>query len=122
MKRLICCFVLSAVALFADVTGKWSGTGKATSTDGDTQVMTLSMELKQNGNDITGTVMTGDSGDRYSLAGTVNGDVLNLKVETDQATYVVTLTLKEDHLTGEATADHGGAKVTVKLDFKREAS
>ena len=122
MKRLICCFVLSAVALFADVTGKWSGTGKATSPDGDTQMLTLSMELKQTGNDITGTVMTGDSGDRYSLSGTVDGDVLNLKVETDQATYLVKLTLKEDHLTGDATADHDGAKVTVKLDFKREAS
>ena len=119
MTRLICCFALSAVALFADVTGKWTGTGKSTGGDGDTHNMALIMELKQTGNDITGTVTSGDSGDQYALAGVVDGDVLNFKVQANDDTYVVKLTLKEDRMTGEANASRGDVKMTVKLDFKR---
>jgi hypothetical protein len=119
MTRLICCFALSAIALFGDVTGKWTGTGKSTGGDGDDHTMTLNMELKQTGNDVTGSVMTGDSGDRYNLAGMLDGDVLNFKVEADAATYVVKLTVKEDHMTGEANASRGDGKMTIKLDFKR---
>jgi len=119
MTRLICCFALSAIALFADVTGKWTGTGKSTGGDGDAHNMALVMELKQTGNDITGTVTTGESGDQYALAGMLDGDVLNFKVQADDATYVVKLTVKEDTMTGEANASRGDAKMTIKLDFKR---
>src|ERR1700692_351352 len=94
MTRLICCFALSAIALFADVTGKWSGTGTCTGGDGDSHSMNLIMELKQTGNDVTGSVTTGDSGDRYNLAGMLDGDILNFKVEADDATYVVEVTIK----------------------------
>ena len=121
MSKLILCFLLSAVALFADVTGKWSGTGKATTSDGDAQVMTVSLELKQSGDAVTGTVTTGQSADRFTAKGTLAGDVLTLQVETDDATYSVTLTVKEDTMTGEATADQGGAKIKVKVDLKRES-
>ena len=119
MTRLIFCFALSAIALFADVTGKWTGTGNSTGGDGDAHSMNIMMELKQTGNDVTGSVMTGESGDRYNLAGTLDGDVLNFKVEADDATYVVKLTVKEDRMTGEANGGRGDAKMTIKLDFKR---
>lgn len=117
MSKLVCCFLLSAIALFADVTGKWTGTGKAATSDGDTQTMVLSMDLKQTGNDVSGTVSTSESEDRYTATGTLDGDVLNLKVQANETVYVVTLTLKDDRLTGEANADHDGAKISVKLDF-----
>jgi hypothetical protein len=119
MLKLFCCFVLSAIALFADVTGKWTGTGKADTSDGDAQVMTVNLDLKQTGNEVTGTVSTGESSDRFSAKGTLDGDVLTMKVETDQATYNVTLTVSDDHMAGQANAEQGGAKVHVKLDFKR---
>ena len=121
MSKLVLCFLLSAIALFADVTGKWSGTGKAATSDGDAEVMTVNLELKQSGNDVTGIASTGSSADRYTAKGTLAGDVLTLQVETDDATYSVTLTVKEDTMTGEATTEHGGTKVKVKLDLKRES-
>lgn len=121
MRKLVCCFLLSAIALFADVTGKWSGTGKAATSDGDAEVMTVSLELKQTGNDVSGTAGTGQSDERYTAKGTLDGDVLKLQVETGDATYSVTLTVKEDTMTGEATADQGGAKIKVKLNLKRES-
>ncbi|MGA2598684.1 MAG: hypothetical protein ABSH09_17040 [Bryobacteraceae bacterium] len=119
MSKLILCFLLSAIALFADVTGKWSGTGKHPTSDGGAEVMTVSLELKQSGDDVTGVATTGQSEDRYSAKGTLAGDVLTLQVDTGDDTYTVTVTVKEDTMTGEATTEHDGAKVKVKLDLKR---
>ena len=122
MKKLIVCFLLSAIALFADVTGKWTGTGRAATTDGDNEALSIVMELKQSGNDITGSVMTGDSGERYSISnGSIDGDALKLDVAANETTYHVSLKVDGDKMTGEATGENNGAKVTVKLEFKRES-
>ena len=121
MRKLICCFVLSAVALFADVTGKWSGTGKGTGPDGEGHEMTVNLELKQTGQDVTGTAGTGESADRFTATGTMDGDVLTLKVLTDDVTYTVTLNVKDDKMTGDANAEQGGAKITIKLQLKRDS-
>ena len=121
MKKLICCFVLSAIALFADVTGKWSGTAKGTGPDGNSHDMTLNVELKQTGQDVTGTVGTGESSDRYTASGTLDGDVLTLKVLTDELTYVLTLNVKDDKMTGEANAEQGGTKIKIAVNLKRDS-
>lgn len=122
MSKLICCFLLTAIALFADVTGKWTGTGSAASSDGDNQTLAVTLDLKQTGKEVTGTVTNGDSGEQYTIKnGTVDGDTLKMDVLTGETTYGVTLTIKEDQMTGEAVGDNGGAKVTVKLNFKRQS-
>jgi hypothetical protein len=122
MKKLIACFLLSAIALFADVTGKWSGSGKAATSDGDADVIPLTLELTQNGKDVTGYVVTGASGERYQIKnGALDGDSLKMDVVTDSATYRVTLTVDGDQMKGEAAGEHDGAKVTVKLELKRES-
>lgn len=121
MTKVICCFVLSAIALFADVTGKWSGTGKGASSDGDDQTITVNMDLKQTGKEVTGTVGTGESADRYTANGSMEGDVLTLKVLTDEITYVVTFNVKDDKMTGEATAENGGNKIKIKLELKKDS-
>lgn len=121
MMKLICCFVFSAIALLADVTGKWSGTGKGSTPDGE-QNISVSLELTQKGSDVTGTVGAGGSGDRVSISGgTVSGDTLTFKVPTDEATYDVTLTIKEDTMTGEATTTRGDTKLVIKLELKRDS-
>jgi|ERR1051326_5778954 hypothetical protein len=121
MTKLICCFALSAIALFADVTGKWSGTGKGSTPDGGQHMMTVILELKQNGQEVTGTAGTGESTDRYTATGTLDGDVLTLKVMADEVTYVLTLNVKDDRMTGEASGERGGSKMTLKLDLKRQS-
>lgn len=121
MTKLICCFVISAVALFADVTGKWSGTAKGSTPNGD-QTVTVTLELKQTGDSITGTVGAGDSGDRVSISDAMmDGDVLKFKVASDEATYDVTVTVKENTMTGEATTSRGDTKLTMKLELKRDS-
>ena len=122
MTRLICCFVLSVVALFADVTGKWSGTGKGPTPDGEDHAITVNLDLKQNGNEVTGTVGSGESNDRYAIMnGVLEGDVLTFKVTPSDLTYDVTLTVKDDKMTGEATATQGSSKFTIKVELKRES-
>lgn len=121
MIKLVCCLVLSAVALFADVTGKWSGTGKGASPNGD-QVINVSLDLKQDGNAVTGTVGSGESGDRYTInGGTIEGDVITFKVTPEDVTYEVKLNVKDDKMTGEATVNHGEQKMTIKLELKRDS-
>lgn len=121
MTRLICCFIFSALALLADVTGKWSGTGKGPGPDGESHEMNVNLELKQTGNDVTGTAGTAESADRYTATGTLDGDVLTLKVVTDEITYVVTLNVKENTMSGEAKAEQGGNKIVIKLDLKKDS-
>ena len=121
MTKLICCFALSAIALFADVTGKWSGTGKGAAQDGENHEMTVNLELKQTGSQVTGTAGTGDSADRFTATGSIDGDVLTLKVLTDEITYELKLDVKDDKMTGEAKAEQGGNKIVIKLALKKDS-
>ena len=121
MTKLLCCFVLSAVALFGDVTGKWSGTGNGATPDGD-HSMSLSLELKQTGSDVTGTVGSSESGDSFSIAGgTIKDNVLTFQVSTDNGTYDVNLKVDGDKMSGEASTKAGDHKFTLKIELKRDS-
>jgi hypothetical protein len=105
------------------VTGKWSGTGKAATSDGDAEVMPLTLELKQTGTEVTGVVIHGGSGDRYTIKnGVLQGDTLKMDVVTDDGSkFGITLTIDGDKMAGEAIGEHDNANVKVKLEFKRES-
>ena len=121
MTKFLCCFVLSAIALFADVSGKWSGTGTGLTPDGD-HSMNISLDLKQSGSDVTGTVGSSESGDRFSISGgAIKDDVLTFQVPTDDATYEVTLKVDGDKMSGEATTKRGESKFTLKIQLKRDS-
>ena len=121
MRKLLCCFLLSAIAMFAEVTGKWSGTGSGETPDGN-HTITVNLELKQSGNAVTGTVGSGESGDRFSIeSGAMDGDVLTFKVSPDEHTYEVKLTVKEDKMSGEAVTTQGNTTVKIKLELKRDS-
>src|SRR5258708_36495107 len=92
MKKLICCFVLSAVALLADVTGKWSGTFTHDE-DGTSKTETAYASLKQSGNDITGTA--GPSAGQHVpiQKGSIAGDKITLGGQADEGGFHVILTV-----------------------------
>ncbi len=122
MKKLIFCLALASATLFADVTGKWTGTVKADTPNADTETFDVTFDLKQSGNDVTGTVKTSSSGDSYAIEnGALDGDTLKIQIPTSDATYDLTLTVDGDHMTGQAKVDHGGTKVTLKLDLKKQS-
>lgn len=76
MKRFLLLFaLLTAVALAADVTGKW--TTQVTGPDGNN--LTIGYDFKQDGNKLTGTV-TGPGGDLPIQNGAIDGDKISFTI------------------------------------------
>lgn len=118
MTHLLLALLFSAVTLLAgDITGKWSGT----MTTGEEPHPAL-LDLKQEGTTVTGTAGP-DDGERYPIRdGKVEDKRVTFKVDAGEHGLIgVTLTLDgDDHLSGEAMADHDGEHRTAKLDLRRE--
>lgn len=120
MKKLICCFVLSAVALMADVTGKWAGTFTHAE-GGETQSEGAYASLKQTGSEITGTAGPSAQQQFPIKKGSIAGNKVTLEVQADEGSFLVTLTVDGDHMMGDVQGQGpDGQKMMAKLDLKRE--
>jgi hypothetical protein len=120
MKKLICCFVLSAVALLADVTGKWTGTFTHEE-GGESKSEDAYVSLKQAGNDITGTAGPSAEQQFPIKKGSIAGNKITLEVQADEGSFQLTLTVDGDHMIGEVQGQSpDGQKLLAKLDLKRE--
>jgi len=117
MTRILCCFLLSAIAMFADVTGKWTGTFDATGPDGQTKPGTALMLLKQSGDAITGTVGPNEDHQMNIKVGKIDGNKIALEVEVDDGAVIkFDLTLAGGHIKGDAQGERAGEKMTAKVD------
>jgi len=117
MTRILCCFLLSTIALFADVTGKWSGSFDVAGPDGQTKSDTAFMVLKQSGEAITGTAGPNEDHQFSIKVGKIDGDKIALEVELDDgAVLKFDLTLAGGHIKGDVKGEMGGEKRTAKLD------
>jgi hypothetical protein len=120
--KILWVLALSAASLFADVTGKWSGSFEVT-VDGETKPDTAVLNLKQAGNKITGTAGPNEEKQMTIRAGAIDGNTITLEVEPDESDHPVihlTLVVDGDHMTGSAKADSDEHKMTAKVDLKRE--
>src|SRR5215813_59963 len=125
MKRLVVVFsfvlLLAPVLLAADdLTGKWSGSFVITSSDGETKDDMAFMDLKQNGAELTGTA--GEAPDRQWAIqkGKVEGNKITFEVQTDEPLVKFELTLVDEHLKGEAKAQHEGQSMKAAVDLQRQ--
>lgn len=127
MLRALGCllFTLTLTLSAADVTGKWSGTGELNRPDGSTDSGPVYVDLKQNGQEVTGTVSTGEERQWPIQKGKLEGQKLSFEVSTPAGegtrVFKVELTLTEDgHLEGTVEAQDSAAnKITGKLSLKR---
>ena len=120
MKKLICCFVLSAIALLADVTGKWTGTFTH-SEGGDSKSDTAYASLKQTGNEITGTAGPSAEQQFQIKKGSIAGNKITLEIQADEGSFKLSLTVDGDHMIGDVEGQGpDGQKMLAKLDLKRE--
>ncbi|MFZ5929048.1 MAG: hypothetical protein ACOYX1_16550 [Acidobacteriota bacterium] len=87
----------------AQVTGKW----EISATDPDGTARRATMDLKQNGETLTGQIVM-DSGDALPLsAGKVTGDVISFKISIGEGDVAVTGKLSGDTVSGEYTIPTG---------------
>jgi hypothetical protein len=119
--RLLWAVLLSAVSLFADVSGKWTGSF-VIDRGGESKDTGCYFDLKQDGNKITG---VGGPSAEYNFPiqkGSIEGDKINLELlsENDEVIVVTLVIDGEEHMTGDAHAEHEGETRTAKIDIKRQ--
>jgi hypothetical protein len=120
MKRIVCCLLLSVVSLFADVSGKWSGSFDITGPDGETKSDTAFLNLKQEGSKISGTAGPNEEHQMDIKTGKIEGDKIAIEVVLEDGNLLtMDLVLAEDHIKGNAKGDMNGEKMTAKLDVTR---
>ncbi|HEV8130810.1 MAG TPA: hypothetical protein VGQ81_06135 [Acidobacteriota bacterium] len=123
MKTLFCClgfllFTLTASA--ADVSGKWTGSFDVTAPNGETKNDRAVMNLKQNGDEITGTAGPSDERQWAIGKGKIEGDKITFEVQTNEPLIKFELRLIDGHLKGEASGEGGGGTMKAKVDLTRK--
>ena len=122
MKTLVRCFLLFTVTLLAaDVSGKWSGTFERTGPDGETKMSSSYMNLKQTGDEITGTAGPDENRQWPITNGKIEGDKITFEVQTDNPLLKFELRLIDGHLKGEARGEKDGKTMKAVLDLTRKA-
>ena len=110
MKTLLGCLLLFSFTLSAaDVTGKCTGSFDITGPDGETKQDHAFMNLKQNGDEITGTAGPNEERQWPISKGKIEGDKITFEVQTDEPILKFDLRLIDGHLKVRQ-----GAKRTVK--------
>jgi hypothetical protein len=116
---LLLLLVWALSAADSDVSGKWSGSFNATGPDGETKESTAVFLLKQNGSELTGSVGPNEDEQHQITKGKIEGDKITLEANHDGGVIKFALALVEDHIKGEASAEHEGQSMKAKLDLTR---
>jgi len=82
------------------LTGSWECTAHGGSQDGTK----FTLDLQQDGENVTGTVAS-DEGGMDITSATFKGDALEIRLETPDGVYVLTGKLKDGQLTGKVTLE-----------------
>jgi len=132
LKTLAVCLV-AAVSSFSfaaspaneapaqSVSGKWSGSFDISEPDGSVKKDTAWLNLKQDGNTLTGTAGPNEGQQSEIKDGTINGRDIQFTVERPGASVKLVFALHLDggRLTGQANGDMPEGKVKVKVDTIR---
>jgi hypothetical protein len=95
-------FALAAAA--ADVTGTWTGKVDVGNPGGDPTIL-MSITLKQNGSELTGTA--GDPSHHFPIdKAEINGNSVKFEVTAGQAVLTFNLRQEGDVMTGTAKIEH----------------
>lgn len=103
------------------VSGKWSGSFDTTLPDGSVKKDTAWLNLKQDGNTLTGTAGPNEGQQSEIKDGTVNGPEAQFTIEKPGGgmKLVFSLHLDGDHLTGKASGNMRGENVEIRIDTTR---
>jgi hypothetical protein len=115
MKILMVVLGFAVSLSAADLSGKWTGTFEAH----DGEVKPALLMLQQTGEALTGTVGPNADHQRPIRNGKVAGNKVTFEFETD-AVMKCALTLDEDRLHGDITAQAHGRTLLSKLDVTRK--
>lgn len=123
MRALLLALLVSVFALTAladtNVSGKWSGSFNITGPDGQTKDDTAYFVLKQNGQEITGTVGPNEDQQYPIDKGRIEGDKITIEANAEGHGVKLELVFAEDRIKGEANMSHDGETAKAKIDMQR---
>ena len=115
---LVAGLLLTSCSLAAgNVTGKWVGIFHVLPQGGGPREDKAVLILKQQGEEVTGTLGETESKQMPLKKGKITGN--SLKIEMEGNPVVFTLTVDGDKLTGEIRDAHEESKVLARVDLKR---
>jgi hypothetical protein len=121
MKRLAgVLLIFAATAIGAELAGKWSGNVEFTTRNGELRQDTVSLELKTEGQALTGSIGR-DADHRFPIqSGKVDGPKVSFEIVPDEGPMLrFNLTLEGERLHGTAKGEEGDRRIEVKLDLKK---
>ena len=121
MKTLLGSLLLFIFTLAGtELTGKWTGSFDVTGPDGETKKDHAFMNLKQNGDELTGTAGPSEERQWPISKGKIEGDKVTFEVQTDEPLLKFDLRLIDGHLKGEARGEKDGKTMKAALDLTRK--
>jgi hypothetical protein len=119
MKIVMLLAFAALVSSAADVTGRWSGKAEFVA-DGQPRQVPVMMDLKQDGAKVTGTIESSEGNRHEITAGKIEGDKVQLQVETNDGPARLELNASGDQMAGDAYRDAGdGFKPAAKVSVTR---
>ena len=115
---LACLGILSSVALGADVTGEWFGVFHVVTPDGGKRDDKAVLILKQQGDEVTGSLGETEEKQFPFKKGKMNGNMLT--IEMDGNPVLFTLKLDGNKLTGELRDPQTPSKILGQVDLTRK--
>ena len=122
MKLLMSALLLTTLSAFAaDVTGKYAGSAEFFNPNGESNKGDVFMDLKQEGEKLSG-VAGPNEGETFPISnGKVEGDTVSFDVAPHNK-MVMKVVLKHDNgkLKGEATAERDGQKMRATFELAKK--
>lgn len=120
MLRLLSCLLFVLTLSAADLTGKWEGTAEFKRSDGTPGGGDAVFNLKQSGQEVTGTAGTSADQQVPIQNGKLDGDKLTFEVNAGERVYKLELTVTGDKMEGQLKGEDGsGNPLIAKLSLKR---
>jgi hypothetical protein len=122
MKTLVAALLLTSMPAFAaDVTGKYTGIVEFQNANGESRKSDAYMDLKQEGEKLTGVAGPSSMETIPIQNGKVDGDTLTFEVAPDHGPVLkIVLKHADGKLTGEATGDQDGRIMKAKFKLSRK--
>lgn len=112
---------MAALTAFgADVSGKYTGTVEFQNPNGESRKGEAYLDLKQEGDKLSGVAGPNESETYPIVNGKVEGDTLTFEVNTNNRQMKMVLKHDNGKLKGEATAEHEGTKMKALLELSRK--
>lgn len=121
MRRLLLCLLAFSLALHAaEVTGKWTGSFNINNSDGSTNPSTAYLDLRQNGEEVSGTAGPNEAEQRPIQKGKLEGKKLTFEVAGDEHVLKFDLSFEDDRIEGDVRREMDGRlSGTAKLAVTR---